>query len=117
MNRLKSLFATTISTEPVILFLNLGVGILYGSGIPTYLQYEKVCRYTLGYDEATCDNLGEEENEDVNIEVNEFINSFNLIGTLIQTVLSAVVNLFIGSFVDKYGMKAAIYLSFAGKVH
>ena len=35
---LRSLFATTISTEPVILFLNLGVGIVYGSGLPTYLQ-------------------------------------------------------------------------------
>ena len=69
MISLKSLFATTISTEPVILFLNLGVGILYGSGIPTYLLYEKVCRYTLGYDEETCDNLGEEENEDVSVEV------------------------------------------------
>ena len=45
MPRLKRLFATTISTEPVILFLNLGVGILYGAGIPTYLQYEKGGRY------------------------------------------------------------------------
>ena len=111
---LRSLFATTISTEPVILFLNLGVGIVYGSGLPTYLQYEKVCRFTLGYDEETCDNLGEEENEDASLEVNEFINRFNLIGTLVRTVLSAVVNLFIGSFVDKYGMKAAIYLAFVG---
>ena len=112
---LRSLFATTISTEPVILFLNLGVGIVYGSGLPTYLQYEKVCRYTLGYDEETCDNLGEEENEDASVEVNEFINRFNLVGTLVRTVLSAVVNLFIGSFVDKYGMKAAIYLAFVGR--
>ena len=111
---LRSLFATTISTEPVILFLNLGVGIVYGSGLPTYLQYEKVCRFTLGYDEETCDNLGEEENEDASVEVNEFINRFNLVGTLVRTVLSAVVNLFIGGFVDKYGMKAAIYLAFVG---
>ena len=115
LHSLRSLFATTISTEPVILFLNLGVGIVYGSGLPTYLQYEKVCRYTLGYDEETCDNLGEEENEDASIEVNEFINRFNLVGTLIRTVLSAIVNLFIGSFVDKYGMKAAIYLAFVGR--
>ena len=114
LHSLRSLFATTISTEPVILFLNLGVGIVYGSGLPTYLQYEKVCRFTLGYDEETCDNLGEEENEDASVEVNEFINRFNLVGTLVRTVLSAIVNLFIGSFVDKYGMKAAIYLALVG---
>ena len=67
------------------------------------------------YDEETCDNLGEEENEDASVEVNEFINRFDLIGALVRTVLSAIFNLFIGSFVDKYGMKAAIYLAFVGR--
>ena len=56
LHSLRSLFATTISTEPVILFLNLGVGIVYGSGLPTYLQYEKVCRYTLGYEKCGTGN-------------------------------------------------------------
>ena len=97
------------------MFFNLGIGILYGSGAPTYLQYEKVCRYTLSYDEETCDNLGEEENEDASIEVNQFINVFYLIGSLVQIILAAIVNLFIGSFTDRYGMKAAIYLAFVGK--
>ena len=115
MNRLKNIFATTVSTEPVIVFFNLGIGILYGSGVPTYLLYEKVCRYTLDYDEETCDNLGEEENEDASIEVNQFINVFNLIGSLVQIILSTIVNLFIGNFTDRCGMKAAIYLAFVGE--
>ena len=115
MERVKRLFATTISTEPVVLFLSLGNGLLYGAGVNTFLLIEKVCKHTLGYDEEICDNLSAEENEDANIEVNEYVNKFNLVGSLMYAVLTFFFNLFIGGFADKHGMKAVLYLTFVGK--
>ena len=95
----------------------MGNGLLYGAGINTFLLIEKVCKYTLGYNEEICDNLSGEENEDVNIEVNEYINKYSLIDSLIYAVLTFVFNLFIGGFADNHGMKAVLYLTFVGKKH
>eukprot|EP00094_Tigriopus_californicus_P006556 TCALIF_06312-PA protein Name:"Similar to slc46a1 Proton-coupled folate transporter (Xenopus laevis)" AED:0.00 eAED:0.00 QI:52/1/1/1/0.8/1/6/0/439 len=109
-------FWASITVEPAIFFLWVGLGILTGSEVETNFKLWKACSISLGYNDTICDDLSAEGNDHIQDETQVYLNKFEIVNQYISSTPVIIYSMFIGALSDKYGRKALILAPIFGSI-